>query len=280
MCATIDGVSDENDRNRIKFGPSDYLARNTYALRNSCVRRCLIPRAQAQSDDATKILKTMSDYIAGQKSISLTFDADIEVITSEMQKIQFTSSGQVELNRPDKLRAVRTGGYSDIEFVFDGKMLTINNRDKKSYAQVDLPGSTDQLIDTLREKHAIVAPGADLLLSGVFSVLTADVINSKHIGVEVVDGVECEHLAFRNLDTDWQIWIETGARPIPRKYVITNKGVVGAPQYTLRIKEWRTAVSADAFTFKPAQDAKKVALEALADIDELPAGTLAVGDKK
>ena len=239
-----------------------------------------IPRAQAQSDDATKILKTMSDYIAGQKSISLTFDADIEVITSEMQKIQFTSSGQVELNRPDKLRAVRTGGYSDIELVFDGKMLTINNKDSKSYAQVDVPGSTDQLIDTLREKHAIVAPGADFLLSGVFGVLTADVINSKHIGVGVVDGVECEHLAFRNLDTDWQIWIETGARPIPRKYVITNKGVVGAPQYTLRIKEWRTAVSADAFTFKPAQDAKKVALEALADIDELPPGTLAAGDKK
>ena len=62
--------------------------------------------------------------------------------------------------------------------------------------------------------------------------------------------------------------------------MITNKGVVGAPQYTLRIKEWRTAVSADAFTFKPAQDAKKVALEALADIDELPPGTLAAGDKK
>ena len=59
------------------------------------------PSAHAQ--DASKILKAMSDYVAGQKTISMTFDADIEVITSELQKIQFTSSGKVLLSRPDKL---------------------------------------------------------------------------------------------------------------------------------------------------------------------------------
>jgi hypothetical protein len=63
------------------------------------------------------------------------------------------------------------------------------------------------------------------------------VIDAKDSGRGTIDGVEREHLAFRNADTDWQIWIELGARPIPRKYVITNKAVAGAPQYTLRIKE-------------------------------------------
>jgi len=61
----------------------------------------------------------------------------------------------------------------------------------------------------------------------------ADVIESANIGKGVIDGIECDHLAFRNIDTDWQIWIEAGARPIPRKYVITSKAVAGAPQYTL-----------------------------------------------
>jgi hypothetical protein len=42
----------------------------------------------------------MSDYLARQKTISLSFDADIEVITPEIQKIQFASSGQVLLSRP------------------------------------------------------------------------------------------------------------------------------------------------------------------------------------
>ena len=42
-------------------------------------------------DDAARILKAMSDYTAGQKSISATFDSDIEVITPDLQKLQFAS---------------------------------------------------------------------------------------------------------------------------------------------------------------------------------------------
>jgi hypothetical protein len=49
-------------------------------------------RAQ-DANDAAKILKGMTDYTAAQKSISATFDSDIEVITPGQQKIQFTSSG-------------------------------------------------------------------------------------------------------------------------------------------------------------------------------------------
>jgi len=238
------------------------------------------PRAEAQNAGPDAILKAMSDYVASQKTLSVTFDSDIEVITESLQKIQFTSSGQVQLSRPDKLRATRTGGYRDIEVVFDGKMLTMNDKDANGFAQFDSPGSVDQLIDLLRDKHGVTAPGADILLTNAYDVMMADVIESAHIGKGVIDGVECEHLAFRNAETDWQIWIEAGARPIPRKYVITSKGVAAAPQYTLRIKEWRTDLPADAFAFKPAQGAKKVALGDLSDIDEVPQGTMTVGGKK
>jgi hypothetical protein len=236
--------------------------------------------AKAQSGDAGKLLKAMTDYVSGQKSLSITFDSDIEVITPSLQKIQFTTSGQVQLSRPDKLRVTRTGGYTDVEIVFDGKTLTINNKDANGYAQVEAPGSVDQLIDALRDKYGVTAPGADLLLANAFDVMTADVIEGAHIGKGVIDGVECDHLAFRNEDTDWQIWIEPGARPIPRKYVITSKAIAGAPQYTLRIKEWRTEIGADAFAFKPAQGANKVALSDLTDIDELPQGAATTGGKK
>ena len=82
--------------------------------------------------------------------------------------------------------------------------------------------------------------------------MMADVVEAAVIGKGVIDGVECDHLAFRNMETDWQIWIETGAKPIPRKYVITSKGIAEAPQYTLRIKDWKTDAIADAaFAFKP-----------------------------
>jgi hypothetical protein len=121
--------------------------------------------SRADEASAKGILKSMSDYLAGQKVISLTFDSDIEVITPELQKIQFTSSGQVLLNRPDKLRASRTGGYADVELVFDGKTLSILGKDENAFTQVDAAGSVDHLIDQLRSKLGISMPGADLLFS-------------------------------------------------------------------------------------------------------------------
>ena len=234
-------------------------------------------------DDAARILKAMTDYTAGQKSISATFDSDIEVITPDLQKLQFTSSGQIRLERPDKLRIKRTGGYTDVDLVFDGKTVSLYGNNAKAYVQADAAGTIDQLIDRLQSTAGGAMPGTDLLLSNAFDELTATVIEARHIGQGVIDGVECEHLAFRGVDTDWQIWVESGARPIPRKYVITSKTLAGAPQYSLRIKEWKTDVpaEADTYVFKPPADAKKVDLDALAtmDFDEVPPGTPA-GAKK
>jgi hypothetical protein len=62
--------------------------------------------------------------------------------------------------------------------------------------------------------------------------------------------------------------------------VITSKGIGEAPQYTLRIKEWKSDVPADVFAFKPDQAAKKLALGDLGDIDEVPHGITNTGAKK
>jgi hypothetical protein len=235
--------------------------------------------ASAQSDDALKILKAMSDYMAGQKTIEATFDSNIEVLTSDLEKLQFASSGQLSLSRPDKLRVRRTGGYADVELVFDGQTATVFGRNLNAFAQVAAPGSTDQLLDKMREQLLLESPGADLLRTTLFDDLAKDVVVAKHIGQGVVNGIECEHLAFRNPDVDWQLWVEAGSNPIPRKYVITSKTVTGAPQYTLLIRDWKTDVKAEpeAFAFKPPADAKKVDFRALSDLDEVPAGVVPGG---
>lgn len=240
-----------------------------------------VATAQSQEDGARKILQAMTSYLANQKTISATFDADIEVITPALQKIQFTSSGDLALSRPNQLRASRVGGYSDVELVFDGATATILGRHDNTYAQIKAPGSVDQLIDRLRDEHGVMMPGADLLLTRVYDALIGDATEVMHIGHGVVDGKDCDHLAFRGSEVDWQLWVEIGPNPIPRKYVITSKAVTGAPQYTLRIKNWTTGApaSADAFAFKVPAGAKMVEIKQLADIDEVPAGVIAGGEK-
>ncbi len=228
--------------------------------------------AEEPLDDAFLILKAMSEYVAGQKTIELTFDSDIEVITPELEKIQFTNSGEALLSRPDKLRAHRVGGYSEVELYFDGTTVGINGKSVNGYVQIEAVGTIDDLIHALREGHGVALPGADLLLTNSYDVLIMDVLEAKHIGTGVIGGVECEHLAFRNFDTDWQLWVEVGDRPIPRKLVITSKTVNSAPQYTIRITGWNTDVKpdADAFSFTPPEGAEELHPHALIDLDELP----------
>lgn len=229
--------------------------------------------ALAQGEEAKGILKAMSDYVTAQQQIQLTFDVDIEVITPHLEKLQFASSGELKLSRPDKLQATRSGGYAHVELFFDGKTATVYGADSNAFAQVEMPGSIDQMIDRLRAEHHVEMPGADLLLSDLYDELAAGVIEAKYIGRGVVDGVECEHLAFRNRETDWQLWVELGSAPIPRKYVITSKTLAAAPQYTLRIKSWdtKTPLDAGAFAFEPPEGVKSVDFTALTDIGELPA---------
>ena len=239
--------------------------------------------ARAQDEGAAKILKAMGDYVTSQKTISLKFDSSIEVITPELQKIQFNSSGSLQLSRPDKIMATRTGGYADAEFIFDGKTFTVFDKAHNQYAQSQSSESIDQLVNKLRTEYLVEAPGADLLVSDVYKQLMAGVLDAKHIGRAVVDGVECDHLAFRDHDTDWQIWVQVGDKPIPCKYVITSKTIAGAPQYTLLIRDWKTDISpgADAYTFKAPAGAKKVAFKDLADVDEVPPGMVqAHGEKQ
>lgn len=241
---------------------------------------CLITVVPTRADEANtaqakQILKSMSDYIGAQKNVTAAFEADLEAITPDLEKIQFSASGHVRLSRPDKIRVSRVGGYSDVELTFDGKTAAVYSKGSKAFARLDLPGSVDNLIDTLQGKYGVVMPGGDLLLSKTYDELIAGVMEAKYIGRGVVDGVECEHLSFRNFDTDWQLWVELGDNPVPHKYVITSKTMAAAPAYTLRVKEWKASgvPAADAFTFQPPEGVKEVAFNALTDIDELPPST-------
>jgi hypothetical protein len=227
--------------------------------------------ARADEADARKLLKAMSDYMAAQKAISLQYDTILEIVTQDKQKLGIASSGKITLNRPDKIRVTRTGGFADVEFLFDGKTVTLLGKTENLYGQLEVPGTIDHLIDELRNNGRPV-PGADLLLSDVYDKLMANVVDVKDLGSGVIGGVECDHLAFRTTEVDWQIWIAQGSRPYPCRYVITSNKVDQAPQYSITIRDWKTGneVGSEDFSFKNATNAKKMDLTDLPNVDELP----------
>ena len=127
------------------------------------------------SAEAKRLLKAMSDYLDAQQAISFDYDAALEVVTTDKQKLALASSGAVTLNRPDKIRAARSGGFVDVETVFDGKTLTLLGKNANKYTQLELAGTIDQLIDELRVKYDRPLPAADLLTSGSYAALMEDV---------------------------------------------------------------------------------------------------------
>ncbi len=229
----------------------------------------------ASAENAKALLKSMSDYLGAQQVISLSYDSVFEVVTKDKEKLQLATSGTVLINRPDKIRTTRQSGFSDTEMVFDGKTVTFLGKGQNAYIQAEAPGTVDTLIDQLRDKFHRQLPGADLLISSPFDALMTDVTDVKDLGSGVINGKECDHLAFRAKDTDWQIWIAQGKDPYPCRYVITSKGVDQAPQFTMQIRDWKTGAAAGSsdFAFTPPAGAKRMDakdLQALKDTSDLP----------
>ena len=237
--------------------------------------------ARADEAQAKSLLKAMSDYLAAQKAISFDYDSNLEIVSTQQQKIGLASSGTLTLNRPDKIHVTRTGGFANVEMVFDGKTLTLLGKNANLYAQVEAPGTIDQLVDVLRDKYHRPVPAADLLMSDPYKELMPLVTDVKDLGSGVIHGIECDHLAFRTKEVDWQIWIAQGARPYPCRYVITSKKVTGWPQYTLDITAWKAGaeVASDGFKLEVPADAKKLTADQVPDLDDIPSIFKAKGAK-
>jgi hypothetical protein len=236
---------------------------------------------KAEVADAKRIVKAMSDYMAGQKAISFGYDSILEVVTKDHQTIALASSGTVLLRRPDKIRATRSGGFADVEMLFDGKMLTMLGKNAKLYAQMDIPGSVDHLIDELKDKYDRPLPAADLLMTDINGQLMPDVTDIKDLGSGVIGGIECDHFAFRNKEVDWQIWIAQGDHPYPCRYVIKSVKIADGPQYSIQIRDFKTGdkVAADDFAFQNTTNAKKIDPKDIPEMDELPKHFKVGGEK-
>jgi hypothetical protein len=202
-------------------------------------------------ENAKMLLRAMTDYMAAADSISFSYDASLEVVTSANQKLALVSSGSVVLNRPDKLHTTRQGGFADFETFFDGETLTFFGKNANLYVETEAVGTIDELIDVIGEKYDRSPPAADLLTTDSFDKMIEGVTDVKDLGSGVINGQECDFLAFRAEEVDWQIWIAHGDQPYPCRYTVTTRGMASAPQYTIQIRDWSTGdmAPAEEFTF-------------------------------
>jgi hypothetical protein len=219
-----------------------------------------VPAMSADTIDpeADNVLKSMSDYLGGLSAFNMNVDIDNEIVDLAGQKLQLSSGATIIIERPRKLYIHRKGAYADVKFISDGETLTLHGEGKNVYIQVNNPGDIDKVFNTLETEIGLDAPGADLLLANPYPSLSDGIISSAYLGKAYVNGIECHYLTFRAAQVDWQLWVQTGKTPLPMKYIITTKWVTGAPQYSIRFRDWNTKpeIKKGQFTFTVPEGAK------------------------
>ncbi|HEY7165973.1 MAG TPA: DUF2092 domain-containing protein [Candidatus Binatia bacterium] len=209
---------------------------------------------------AEKILRRMSDYLASRQQFSFTTENTIEAVLTSGQKIQFDNPATGIVSRPNKMRAHRKGDLANQEFFYDGKSLTLYSPKEKFYATAAAPATLEEMLDFAREKLDVFAPAAEFLYKNAADKMLKEASSGFVVGQSVIGGVKCTQLAFRGAEVDWQVWIEDGARPLPRKFILTSKKIASEPQMTVLVKSWDMApkVADGEFSFTPPKDVKKI----------------------
>ncbi len=228
----------------------------------------LVPFAAIANDDgpnidpkADTILRQMCDYMAHQKHFIVKAETTHESILDNGEKLMFLNQVTVYLKRPDKIYSYRKGMVRNQEIFYDGKKLTLYSKGLNLWASTPAPSTIDKAMDFAISELGLSAPGGDLFYSDAYKGLMEDVISGAYIGENEVGGIPCYHLAFRGADVDWQIWVQKGDKPLPRKYVIISKWTTGAPEYTMTIKQFdaSTPIPDERFNFIPPKGASRIA---------------------
>lgn len=212
------------------------------------------------SPEAQTVLDRMTQYLRGLDKFSVDTHASRDEVVAFGYKLQNNERSTLIVQRPDHLRAEIAGDVRNRTFVYDGKALTMYSPDDAAYVRADAPPTIAGLIATLLD-NGIEMPLIDVLYQGTAGTLAADARGGILVGSTTIDGVECDHLAFRQASVDWQLWVQKGERPLPRRILIITRYEVGEPQYEATL-HWNLSprIHKSTFEFTPPQGAVEIPL--------------------
>lgn len=211
---------------------------------------------------AREALDRMSAYLRTLNAFEVDTRTSLDVVTEAGQRIQLEGTAAYKVRRPNAFRITVESDWKKRTYFYDGKQFTVFAPELGYYARAAAPATIGQTLDVIDDKFGISLPLEDLFRWNDPTQRQSLVLDSAmDIGPVTIDGTPTEHYAFRQGMVDWQVWIQTGDQPLPRKLVIIDRTDPAQPAYTARMA-WRlnpTLTDAD-FAYQPAQDAKAIRL--------------------
>ena len=211
---------------------------------------------------AISALQKMGEFLRDQQAFSVQARATTDDVLPSGQKVQYGGTVDLKIRRPDKMRMDIAGDRRNERMYYDGKTFTVFGDKAGFFATFPAPPTLAELKDVLEKRYAIDLPLADLFYWGTDTTAPPPSPAATRVGVANVDGFMADHYAFRQKDVDWELWIEQGGRPLPRKQVITTTIGEAKPQHSM-VLNWDLAPKYDdqLFTFVPPANAHKIEFE-------------------
>lgn len=205
-------------------------------------------------------VKAMSEKLAGAKTLSYHARSSFEVPTNTGQFVTHFAESTVILARPDRLFAAVNGDLHNFHLFYDGKKVTAFDPEKKLFASAQAPGTIDAFLPFLEETAGIDFPSADLLTANPFEALTKGMTHAIYVGIANVNGVLTDHFAFMGPASNWELWVETGDNPLPRRVAVTYKTEPNFPRFQVEFLDWNLnpGLSPNQFSFTPPKGAKPI----------------------
>jgi hypothetical protein len=210
---------------------------------------------------AVAALNHMAGYLRTLKTFQVEAATTRDSVSDDGQLITRGTTVNYVVQMPNKVLADVVSDRSERQFVYDGKTFTMLARRVGFYATIPAPPTVRELDDLLGEKYDIELPLADLFRWGTPSWIPAGITRATDLGPAEMLGTTCEQYGFRQDGVDWQIWIQLGDSPLPRKLNITTTTDEARPRYSA-IFTWNLAPSVNdgAFVFTPPKGAVKIPL--------------------
>lgn len=226
-------------------------------------------QASSQGDskidpDAMAALDKMGAYLRSLKAFQVDSEVTNDDVLEDGEIITDSQTNTLLAVRPNLLRAELKSDDKDALLFYDGKNFTVYGKLVNYYATVPAPSTTAELVDKVNDNYGIEIPLVDLFKWGTDQSTIKRITSAIDVGPSTVQGITCEQYAFRQEGLDWQIWIQLGEYPLPRKLVIRTLTDDARPQHTSNLV-WNLAPSYDeaAFTFDPPADSQRILLKNL-----------------
>lgn len=197
-------------------------------------------RANAQYDTiAISILDSMAYQIGELDDCNFRFGIETDIVSDKFGLITHTESGEAFLKGPDKMRITKKGDKGYKELYYNGQSLVIYSHDKNQYGSVAVSLGLMELVDSLSRSLGMEFPGFDVFYPDFTDDILANSDNLVYLGLTLVGGKSCYHIAGMQDDMTFQLWISADERPMPAKMSIVYTDVPGNPRYSITYYDWQ-----------------------------------------